>query len=106
MARGTMTIDPKIMLSVAQTVDAQCSIMENCLNSIVNGANSLKSEWEGESATAYQAAIAKIQENSPKIVTAFRKYSCSLNTIATSFMTKEQILKAASEALPVNTFGE
>jgi WXG100 family type VII secretion target len=106
MAQGTMTIDPKIMLSVAQTVDAQCSIMENCLNSIISGANSLKSEWEGESATAYQAVITKIQENSLKIVAAFREYSRDLNTIATGFMTEEQKRKAISEALPDNVFGE
>ena len=106
MAQGTMTIDPKIMQSVAQTVDAQCSIMDNCLNSIIRDANSLKSEWEGESATAYQAAITKIQENSPKVVTAFREYSRDLNTIATSFMTEEQRRKVASEALPGNVFGE
>jgi WXG100 family type VII secretion target len=106
MAQGTMTIDPRIMLSVAQTVDTQCSIMDNCLNSIIKEANSLRSEWEGESATAYQAAITKIQENSPKIVTAFREYSRSLNEIATNSMTNEQKLTAASEALPGNVFGE
>jgi len=106
MAQDTMTIDPKIMLSVAQTVDAQCSIMENCLNSIVRDANSLRSEWEGESATAYQAAITKIQENSPKVVTAFREYSRDLNTIATGFMTEEQKRKTINEALPGNVFGK
>ena len=97
-------IDPAVMQSAAQTVDAQRSIIENCLGSILRDANSLKSVWEGEGATAYQAAIAKIEENSPVLVSVLKEYVLDLNAIAQSYQTEEQRRKAQSEALPGNIF--
>ena len=101
----TMTIDPAVMQSAANTVDAQRAKIENCFNSISQDANSLKPLWEGMSATSYQTTMAKIAEDAPKIVSILREYVLDLNEIASSFMTEEQKRKAQSEALPSDVFG-
>jgi len=103
--QGTTTIDPAVMLSAAQTVETQRSTIENCLNSIIRDANSLKSVWEGDSANAYQEAILKIEENTPILVSVLKEYALDLNEIASSFMSEEQKRKAQSEALPGDIFG-
>ena len=102
---GAMTIDPAIMIGAAQTVDVQRSIIENCLNSIIQDANSLKSVWEGESANAYQEAITKIKQNSPKVMSVLKKYSNDLNKVAANFKTTDAGVGAESKALPSNVFG-
>ena len=102
---GAMTIDPTIMLSTAQTVDVQRSIIENCLNSIIQDANSLKSVWEGESANAYQEAITKIKQNSPNVMSVLKKYSNDLNKIAANFTKTDTGVSNESKALPSNVFG-
>jgi len=101
----TTTIDPAVMLSAAQSTDAQRSVLENCLNSIIKDANSLKSVWEGESAGAYQEAILKIEENAPVVVSILQEYAMDLNEIASEFMSEEQKRKVQNEALPNNIFG-
>ena len=102
---GTMTIDPAIMLSAAQAVDVQRSIIENCLNSIIQDANSLKSVWEGESANAYQEAIKKIKENSPNAVSVLQKYSSKLNKIAANYTKTKTDINKDIEDLPNTVFG-
>ena len=103
--QDTMTIDPVIMLNAAQTVDAQRSIIENCLSSIIKDANSLKSVWEGESAGAYQEAIAKIEESSPNVVDVLKEYALDLNEIASQFISREAERERNNAALPNNVFG-
>jgi len=103
--QGTMTIDPTVMMNAAQTVDSQRSIIENCLNSIIKDANSLKSVWEGESANAYQTAIAKIEENAPNVINVIKEYVTDLNMIASEFIDKEKGRVIHNEALPTNVFG-
>jgi len=102
---ATTSIDPVVMLNAAQSVEAQRAIIENCLNSIITDANSLRSVWEGDSADAYRATIAKLEENSPKVVSILSEYVLDLNEIASSFMTGEQKRKAQNEALPGDVFG-
>jgi len=104
--QGTaVTINPEVMKSAAQIVDTQRSTIENCLNSILRDANSLKSVWEGEGANAYQAAITKIEENSPILVSVLKEYVLDLNQIATAFVKTDIDNKAKSEALPSDIFG-
>jgi len=104
---GTSTTrDPAVMLSAAQIVDAQCSIIENCLKSIITDATSLKSEWEGESANIYQAAISKISEKSPTIVNIFKDYSSILRDDAIGFMNTDGGLSTTNEALPSSAWSE
>ena len=98
--QGLRTVDTGIMHNVSQTVGEQCSVVENCLNDIVRDANSLKSEWEGESANAYQTAITKISEYSPTVVEILRKYSQDLSTIATEFNKTDGSIRTESESLP------
>jgi len=105
MSQGAVTIDPVIMLNAAQSVDAQRSIIENCLRNILSDAKSLKSIWEGESATAYQAAIAKIEENSPGLVSVIQEYVLDLNAIANNIIKTDREAAAASAALPSGVFG-
>jgi len=101
----TITIDPAVMSSAASTVEAQCAIIDNCIQSIVKDAGSLKSVWEGESASAYQEAITEIEKNSPVVVSILQEYAQDLNEIASSFLSEEQKRKAGNEALPSNVFG-
>jgi len=103
--QGTMTIDPVVMMNAAQTVDNQRSIIENCLNSIIKDAGSLKTVWEGESADAYQAAIAKIEENAPNVVNILKEYALDLNEIASQFISEEDKRKVHNETLPNDIFG-
>jgi len=98
--QGKRTIDTGVMIGVSHTVGEQCSLIENCLNDIIKGASSLKSEWEGESANAYQTAIEKISEYSPTVVEILRKYSQDLSAIAAEFKTTDGSIKTQSEALP------
>jgi len=100
MSQGTVTINPAVMLSAAQTVDAQRSIIENCLNSILRDARSLKSVWEGESASAYHTAVSKIEENAPVLVSVLKEYVLDLNAIATDFRNTDNKIKGESGALP------
>ena len=99
-----VTIDPIQMQQVAKSLDGQRTIIENCLNSIKQDSTSLKSLWEGESATAYQAIAAKIGEASPKVVSILSEYVLDLNDIASRYITDEQKVKAESEALPSDVF--
>ena len=102
----TLTIDPVIMLGAATVIDTQRVIIENCFNSILRDASSLKSEWEGESADAYQTAISKISENASKLTSVFQEYALDLNEIAVAFMTEEQKIRIFNESLPATVFGE
>jgi len=97
---ATVTIDPVVMQSAAQIIDTQRSTIENCLSSILRDANSLKSVWEGEGASAYQAAISKIEENSPILVSVLKEYVLDLNKIASDFISKDNEIKVNSEVLP------
>ena len=102
----TSTIDPAVMLNAAQVVDTQCSIIENGLKGIVTDANSLKSEWEGESAKLYQAAITKISEKSPNVVNIFKDYSSDLRNIANGFIGTDTGLQTTNEALPSTAWSD
>jgi len=100
-----MTIDPAVMLSAAQTIDAQRAIIANCVSSIVRDGSSLKTVWEGKTAGDYHEAIAEIEKESPNLVSILQEYVLDLNEIARSFMTEEQKRKTQNEALPNNVFG-
>ena len=100
------TIDPTVMLNAAQVVDAQCSIIENSLKSIIIDSTSLKSEWEGESANIYQAAISKISEKSPTVVNIFKDYSSDLRNIANGFRSTDVGLSTSNEALPSTAWSD
>jgi len=101
MSQGiSMTIDPIIMRDAAQSVESLCSSIENCLGNIVREANSLKSEWEGESADVYQAAVQKISENSPSVVGMFQEYAQDLKSIADKYITDEIGRETGNETLP------
>jgi len=102
---GTVTIDPAAMIRTAQAIDAQRAIIENCFNSIIRDANSLRTPWEGESSNAYRDAVSRISTNSPKVVSVFREYVLDLNRIASAFMTEEQRRRSRNQALPGNVFG-
>jgi WXG100 family type VII secretion target len=104
--QGTMTIDTAVMLRAAQTIETQRAIIANCISSIVRDGSSLKSVWDGKTADDYQKVIAEIEKESPNLVSIFHEYALDLDEIARSFMTKEQIRKAQSEALPGDIFGE
>jgi len=103
--QGVFTIDPVVMQNTAQTIGSQWAIIENCLNSIKQSATSLKYEWEGDSATAYQTAISKIAEDSPKLVSILKEYVIDLNDIARKFIAEENKRSAANAALPNDVFG-
>ena len=105
MAGISFAIDPVRMMQAAQSLDAQRTVIENCLNSIRQDANALKSLWEGESANAYQAVMAKLEENSPKIVSILREYVHNLNGIASRYISDERKHIALNEALPSDVFG-
>ena len=104
--QGTMTIDPAVMQSAAQTIDAQRAIIANCISSIVRDGSSLKSVWDGKTAGDYQKAIAEIEKESPNLLSILQEYTLDLNEIAGSFMTEEQKRKAQIEALPSDIFKE
>jgi WXG100 family type VII secretion target len=104
--QGMRTIDTGVMADAASTVDTQCTIIENCLSNIISDANSLKSEWEGDSADAYQAAVTKLSEFSPTVIEALKKYASDLNKIAQDFDKTNNNVKIESEALPSMLFSE
>ena len=101
----TLKIDPAQMKQTAQIFDAQLTIIDNCLKSIRDDATALKGVWEGESATAYQTVMEKLNENSPKIVSILEEYVQDLNTIASQFTSDEQKHKVVIEELPSDVFG-
>ena len=101
----SIQIDPEHMQSVAQAVKAQSEVINNCLASIQTDAAALKDVWEGESADAYQAAMGKLGEESPKVSSIIDEYVLDLNQIALQHMSEEQKLKTKNEALPDDVFG-
>ena len=107
----SIKIDPAKMLSVARTLDAQRSIIENNFNSIFQDANRLKSSWEGNSADAYYplmeklASIQNAQSTATVIVNALKEYVLDLNSIAAQFANAEQQNTSKVAALPGDVFG-
>ena len=101
----TLKIDPAKMKQTAQIFDMQLTIIDNCLKSIRDDAKTLNNVWEGESATAYQTVMGKLDENSPKIVSIIKEYVQDLNNIASRFTSDEHKHEATVEALPDDVFG-
>jgi len=101
----SLEINPAKMVQTAQTIDVQLTIIGNCLNSIHDDARALKNVWEGESSEAYQAAMDKLEEESPKILGIIKGYVQNLNDIASRFANDEQKHRIRNEALPADIFG-
>ena len=101
----TVAIDPIALQKTAKDIDTQRSLIQNCLESIKQDAGALKHVWEGEAANAYESAISKLNEGSPKIVSILQEYVLDLNEIASNFLSDEQKRKAKDEALPGDIFG-
>ena len=95
-------IDPAHMQQVADSLEGQRVIIENCLGGIEKDAAGLEALWAGDSAEAYKASMAKIAAASPKIVSILAEYVRDLKEIASRFISVEQKRVIASQALPAD----
>jgi WXG100 family type VII secretion target len=106
MANGTsILIDPIKVAEAAKVIDNQKSIIKNGIDNIIQTANSLSVEWEGESAEAYKDKIRFIQPNLLEIVNILDEYVYDLTQISNRFASNESTLKSKNEALPSDVFG-
>jgi len=102
---ATLVVDPQVMKTKSDEMKGYRSSLTTTMDDLKSKVSSLATEiWESDSSTAFQKQFTQLHNDLEEVLKIVDEYTADLDEIADRYITTEQKLAEAANALPGDVF--